>query len=154
MHGPMNDKHCMVTHTVICNYKFNHVTVDFPAINGIFKFTRIDYLTFLRGVIKAYHFKSNLTDEGNRARFRDFMFQQRNQHGKSIIYRHLALYKSLTYSKLSSKIIDTQSSGIQIIQKACVSNKIREGTQCGLRNCVRQMIIRCFPISMARGNFV
>jgi hypothetical protein len=130
------------------------VTVGLPAINGIFKFTRIDYLTFLQGVIKAYHFKSNLTDEGNRARIRNFMFQQRNQQGKNIIYRYLVLYKSLTYSKLSSKIIDTQNSGTQIIQKACVSNKIREGTQCGLRNCMWQMIIRCFSVSKARGNIV
>jgi hypothetical protein len=47
----------VVTHIVICYYKFNHVTVGFPAIKGIFKFTRIDYLTFLRGVIKAYPLK-------------------------------------------------------------------------------------------------
>jgi hypothetical protein len=86
MHGPMNVKHCMVTHTVICNYKFNHVTVGFSAINGILKFTRVDYLTFLRGIIKACHFKSDLTDEGNRVRFRNFMFQERNQQCKNIIY--------------------------------------------------------------------
>jgi hypothetical protein len=64
----------MVTHTVICNYKFNNATVGFPVINGIFKFTRIDYLTFLQDVIKACHFKSSLTDEGNRARFRNSVF--------------------------------------------------------------------------------
>jgi hypothetical protein len=115
MHGPMNVKHCMVTHTVICNYKFNHVTVGFPAKNCIFKFKRVDYLTFLRGAIKAYHFKSDLTDEGSRARFRNFMFQQRNKQCKNIIYRYLAFHKSLTCSNLSSKIIDAQNSGIQII---------------------------------------